>query len=159
MSLTKSTGLLDLPLEIRLMIYEQLFHTSFKSPEDRQQRLTHPLVAVCKRLRHEVQPVLMSGFQLTMAAPTGRRLLDNYGLDNSDQLAFQPLVITERKVRARLPGYLRSWSNFCKTSMVELVPLCGQTYICSGYRKIGLTVIPQKNASPLISLSIRMVGP
>lgn len=153
MSLTKSLGLLDLPLEIRLMIYEQLFNTSSESLEVRQQTLTHPLMAVCKLLRHEVQPVLMSGFRLIMSALGGRHLLDDYGLDNSDRLAFQPLVTTEPKARARLPGYLRSWSNFCKSSMVEVVPLCGQIHIWSGYKKIGVTIIPQKNTSPLISLS------
>lgn len=152
MSLTKSTGLVDLPLEIRLMIYEQLLHTFSESLEDRQQILTHPLMAVCKLLRHEVQPVLMSGFQLTMSAFSGQHLLDDYGLDNSDRLEFLPLVTPGPKVRAHLPGSLRSWSNFCKSSMVEVVPLCGQIHIWSGYRKIGVTIIPQKNTSPLISL-------
>ncbi|CAD0095206.1 unnamed protein product [Aureobasidium mustum] len=92
MSLTKPTGLLDLPLEIRFMIYEQLFETSSESLDDREQRLNHPLMAVCKQLRHESQPVLMSGFRLTLSALTRRHLLDTYGFDNSDRLMFQPLV-------------------------------------------------------------------
>lgn len=151
MSLIKPIGLLDLPLEIRFMIYEQLFETCSKSLDDREQRLPHPLMAVCKQLRHESQPVLMNGFQLSMCALTRR--LDHYRLDHSDQLVIHPLIITERIVRAYIPGYLRSWKDFCKTDLGELVPLCRRIYIWSGYMKIGVLIIPQKNASPLIRMS------
>ena len=154
MSLSKPTRLLHLPLEIRLMIYEELFETSSESLDDREQRLNHPLIAVCKQLRHESQPVLMSGFRLALSALARRRhSLDAYGLDISDRLAFHPLVTRQRRVRAYLPGHLRIWADFCKTHMVELVPLCGQIHIWSAYEKIGVTITPQKDASPLIGMS------
>lgn len=37
--------------------------------------------------------------------------------------------------------------------MLDLVPLCGEIYIWSSCRKIGVTITPQKKASPLIRMS------
>lgn len=145
MASVTSTGLLDLPIEIRLMIYEQLFRTTSDTLEDREQRLPHPLMAVCKQLRHESRPVLMSGFQLSLSAFARKRLFDFYNLDISNQLVFRHLVTTQREVQAYLPGFLHSWFDFCRTDMVDLVPMCGQIHIWSSYRRIGVTIIPQKN--------------
>ncbi|KEQ59436.1 uncharacterized protein M437DRAFT_69119 [Aureobasidium melanogenum CBS 110374] len=152
MASVTSTGLLDIPPEIRLMIYAQLFRTTSDTLEEREQRLSHPLVAVCRQLRHESRPVLMSGFQLSLSAFAGKRHFNFYHLDISNQLMFRHLVTTKRKVWAYLPGYLHSWFDFCKTGMVDLVPMCGQIHIWSCYRNIGVTITPRKN-------TIRMSDP
>ncbi|CAD0083405.1 unnamed protein product [Aureobasidium vineae] len=153
MSSTKSAHLLNLPLEIRFVIYECLFETISDSLEGREQKLSHPLISVCKQLRQEALPILMSGFELTLSAMSGQNTLNTYGLDNSDRLKFRPLVTANGRILSCLPGILRSWNHFCKSDMVYLVPLCGQIHIWSTFMNIGVTITPQKNASPLLRIS------
>lgn len=139
MSSNRSTHLLNLPLEIRLIIYEHLFETTSDFFEGREQKLPHPLVSVCKQLRRESLPILMSGFELTLST-TGR-------------LEFRPVVTAGKGITSCLPGVPRSWNRFCNTKMVYLVPLCGQIHIWYPRINIGVTITPQKNTSPRIRVS------
>ncbi|CAD0107679.1 unnamed protein product [Aureobasidium uvarum] len=153
MSSTQSAHLLNLPLEIRFIIYESLFETTFESLQGREQKLSHPLISVCKQLRQESLPILMSGFELTLSTMNGQNSVLTHGLDDMDRLSFRPLVTAGRRTLSCLPGTLRSWNHFCNTDMVYLVPLCGQIHIWSSFMNIGVSITPQKNTFPLIRIS------
>lgn len=58
MSLVKPAGLMDLPPEVRQIIHRHTFTT--ERAREREQKLPHPLMAVCKNLRHESLQIQMS---------------------------------------------------------------------------------------------------
>lgn len=151
----ETANLMSLPVELRLRIFELLFHTAFRTKQQQVHDLPHPLMAVCKDIRNECLPILMRGLNMEVRASLPdrpgsnsrkpSRILTSHGIRF---VKFRPIVTFRGHHWDYMDAKAHLWFEFCKTGLPSLIPLCGsitlQTWFKESLIELVITIQNQK---------------